>query len=267
MKRPDASVSPSLRALKGRGNPAAGKSGLLRQDFVFPSNDGLLDKAIKDLTFLILSGPTREYLDPVRFISNESSGKMGTALAKQALKKGAKVIFISGPSRIKPENGLSKRLKITDVVSADEMFAALKKNFNKADIIIGAAAVSDFKPVSLKKQKIKKGPGQLFVTFAENPDIIAYCGKNKKKQVVAGFALETENLFKNAAGKLKEKKLDIIVANGKEAMNSDKSAVCIITAEGRKIPVKKSYKNKTAEIIINETIRVFERIKTCKTLS
>jgi len=222
---------------------------------------------VRNLTFLILSGPTREYLDPVRFISNESSGKMGTALAKQALKKGANVIFISGPAQVKPENKLSKRLKITDVVSAGEMFAALKKDFNKADIIIGAAAVSDFKPVSLKKQKIKKGAGRLVLTFAKNPDIIAYCGKNKKKQVVAGFALETENLLKNAERKLKEKNLDMIVANGKEAMSSDKSAVCIITAGGSKIFIKKYDKNKIAERIINETIRVFERIKTCKTLS
>jgi len=251
------------------------------------------------LTFLILSGPTREYLDPVRFISNESSGKMGTALAKQALKKGAKVIFISGPAPVKPERKLSKKLKIIDVVSAGEMFAALKKNFKKADIVIGAAAVSDFKPVSLKKQKIKKGSGRTAITFDKNPDIIAYCGKNKKKQVVAGFALETEKLLKNAAKKLKEKNLDMIVANGRQSLGSDKTTVYLITnnmdsvsaVSFRRKPEsilsvssnklkgnvdtgfrrydnlgfskKQGSKNKIAGKIIDETIGIFKRIKAC----
>jgi len=178
---------------------------------------------MKQLTFLITSGPTREYIDPVRYISNESSGKMGAALCDAALKGGHKVIFISGKAQYYP----SGKAEIINVISADDMFKAVKKNFKRADIIIGAAAVSDFKPASFSKSKIKK-KNVLTLKLKQNPDILAYCGKNKKGKVVAGFALETDDLIKNAGKKLKDKNLDLIIANGKQSLGADKTKVSFI---------------------------------------
>lgn len=222
----------------------------------------------KPLTFLITSGSTKEYIDPVRFISNDSSGKMGAALAKRALLKNNKVIFVSGKSEVLPPDGV----KFVKIVSATDMFKAVKENFKKADIIIGAAAVADFSPVICKSSKIKKEANSgakpeaplPVIRLKHNPDIIAYCGKNKKNQVVAGFALETENHIKNAVNKLKSKKLDLIVANGKESLGADKTSVNIITGSGETIEIKNSDKNKIAGKIIDETLRIFTNNQTGK---
>ena len=212
------------------------------------------------LTFLITSGPTKEYIDPVRFISNDSSGKMGTSLACRALEKKHEVIFITGT----PEVSLTGAAKIIKVTSASDMFKAVKDNFKKADIIIGAAAVADFRPVLYSKHKIKKGRNPLLlIKLQKNPDIIAYCGKNKKNQVTAGFALETQNLILNAEKKLRNKNLDLIIANNKQSLGSDKTTVYLITREGTK-SLKQASKNVIAGKIIDETIRIFERIKTGK---
>ncbi|MDR0822920.1 MAG: hypothetical protein LBN20_03960 [Endomicrobium sp.] len=212
------------------------------------------------MKFLILSGPTREYIDPVRFISNDSSGKMGKALAQAIIKRKHNVIFITGQAAILPNP--SRSIKIVKVISADDMFAALKKNFKTADIIISAAAVSDFKPQTFSKNKIKKDKQILTLKLIKNPDIIAYCGKNKKKQVIAGFALETQNLIKNAQKKLKEKNLDLIIANSKEALGASKNSAHIINSDGKIISIQNSNKNKIADKIINETIKIFRNNKT-----
>ncbi|MDR1695368.1 MAG: hypothetical protein LBR69_01870 [Endomicrobium sp.] len=216
------------------------------------------------LTFLITSGSTKEYIDPVRFIGNDSSGKMGTELARQALRKKHKVIFITGKSEIKLETSLPEPVEIIKTVSASDMFKAVKENFKKADIIIGAAAVADFRPVSRSRHKIKKESALPVIKLKKNPDIIAYCGKNKKKQVVAGFALETQNLVLNAQKKLKRKNLDLIAANGSRSLGSDKTAVCLISPELGVKSLKQASKNIIAGKIIDETIRIFERIKTHK---
>jgi phosphopantothenoylcysteine synthetase/decarboxylase len=213
------------------------------------------------LTFLITSGSTKEYIDPVRFISNDSSGKMGAALAKQVLAKKHKVIFVSGQSEYMPPKGA----EFVKIVSAADMFNAVKENFDKADIIIGAAAVADFAPAACSKQKIKKGKNTLSeIKLKKNPDIIAYCGKNKKGRVVAGFALETENLIKNARGKLKSKNLDMIIANGREALGAEKTSVSIISKTGGMIEINNLDKNKISGKIINETIRIFANNKAGK---
>ncbi|AKL97555.1 phosphopantothenoylcysteine decarboxylase [Endomicrobium proavitum] len=214
----------------------------------------------KRLTFLITSGPTKEYLDPVRFISNDSSGKMGAALAEAALKKHHNVIFVTGCASINPP----KAARVVNVVSANEMFSAVKKNFKKADVIIGAAAVADFAPAVFSKNKIKKSGKLPVIKLKKNPDIIAYCGKNKKNQIVVSFALETEKLLENAALKLKNKNTDFIVANSKTSICADKSSAHIIFANGLKINLKKSDKKIIAGKIINETIGLFESIKTRK---
>jgi Phosphopantothenoylcysteine synthetase/decarboxylase len=215
------------------------------------------------LTFLITSGSTKEYIDPVRYISNDSSGKMGAALAGQALIKKHKVIFICGKSDVLPPDNIN----LIRVISAADMFKSVKKYFNSADIIIGAAAVADFTPVSCNRHKIKKGTDVPVIKLKKTPDIIAYCGKNKKNKVVAGFALETENLYANAVKKLQSKKLDIIIANGKESMGADTASVCLINREGESVSLKNAGKNKIAGKIINETIRIFKNNKTGKKIS
>jgi phosphopantothenoylcysteine synthetase/decarboxylase len=213
----------------------------------------------KKLTFLILSGPTREYMDPVRYISNESSGKMGVALAQAILERGYKVIFISGPAATLPKN-----IKLIKVVTALEMFKEVKANFRKADIIISVAAISDYRPYKTYKRKIKKDNSKIFsIELKQNPDIIKYCGKNKRNQVVVGFALETENLIKNANTKLKTKNLDLIVANGTKSFELDVTTVSIISVNSI-IEIKDKSKNIIARKIINETVRIYKNIKTCK---
>ncbi|MDR2395910.1 MAG: phosphopantothenoylcysteine decarboxylase [Endomicrobium sp.] len=214
----------------------------------------------KKITFLILSGPTKEHIDPVRYISNESSGQMGSALAEAAVKKGYDVIFISGPAKVLP-----KYVKIIDVITALDMFKAAQLNFKKADIVINAAAVADYRPTKISKHKIKKNctPSVMTIKLKQNPDIIKYCGENKHNQVVVGFALETKDLIKNALLKLKNKKLDLIVANGIGTFNSKNSTVSIITSNSI-LEIKNRSKNIIAEKIINETIRVFKNIKSCK---
>jgi phosphopantothenoylcysteine synthetase/decarboxylase len=215
----------------------------------------------KKLTVLILSGPTKEYIDPVRFISNESSGKMGNALAQAALKRKCKIVFISGPSSVFPTN-----VKIIKVTTALEMFKEAKLNFKKADIIIIAAAVADYCPVITYKRKIKKKRARMLIRLKRNPDIIKFCGKNKKNQVIAGFALETENLIGNARLKLKNKKLDLITVNGKESLGSDSATMYIINANGV-LEIKNKNKKIIAEKIIDETIRMFKNIESGKKIS
>ncbi|MDR1941108.1 MAG: phosphopantothenoylcysteine decarboxylase [Endomicrobium sp.] len=213
---------------------------------------------MKKLTFLITSGPTREYIDPVRFISNDSSGKMGRALALSALKRGHKVIFISGPSGVYP----SSKAEIIKVVSAADMFKAVKKNLFKADVVIGAAAVSDFKPVFFHRHKIKKTgdnqTGGVLIKLKKNPDIIAYCAKNKRSRIVAGFALETKDLIKNARGKMKDKNLDLVVANAKESISCDLASVFIINKNGGMLKLENAGKKFIAGKIIDEIIGIYK---------
>lgn len=158
---------------------------------------------------LVTAGPTREFLDPVRFISNPSSGKMGIAMADAARALGGEVILLHGPVSA-PIPG---RLQTDSFTSADDLFKKVKSHAN-ADVVIMAAAVSDFKPARSESQKVKKEKAELSVELAQNPDILEWLGKQKKKnQVLIGFAMETENLKKNATAKLKKKNLDWICAN------------------------------------------------------
>jgi phosphopantothenoylcysteine synthetase/decarboxylase len=212
----------------------------------------------KKLTFLILSGPTKEYIDPVRYISNESSGKMGLALAAYAVKKGYKVIFISGKVKKYP-----KKVELVKVTTALEMFKASKFNLQTADIIISVAAVADYRPAKFQKHKIKKSANSMLLEFKKNPDIVKYCGKNKSDQVVAGFALETQNLIANAKLKLRSKNLDLIVANGRDSFGYDKTTVYLMSSDSI-IKIENRSKKFIAGKIIDETVRIFENIKSFK---
>ena len=160
-------------------------------------------------TILITSGPTIEPLDPVRYLSNYSTGKMGHELAKTARKMGYRVIFISGPTTL----GAPKGVKLIPVKTAVEMKKAVLKSFARADCAIMAAAVSDFRPV-FRKNKIKKGSKQAFsLRLKRNPDILSELARVKGRRLLAGYSLETERPVENAKRKLKAKKLDVIVVN------------------------------------------------------
>ena len=168
------------------------------------------DLPLKGKRVLITTGPTYEAIDPVRFIGNHASGKMGFALAKVAASLGAEVQLITGPTHEKINH---PSVAVQAVVSANEMFLAVKKEYKRSDMAIAAAAVADFTPQSVAPQKLKKGKSNLSLSLIPTEDILAYMGKNKKKHRLIGFALETENELENAKIKLKQKNLDGIVLN------------------------------------------------------
>lgn len=170
------------------------------------------NKDLKGKTALVTAGPTHEPLDPVRFIGNRSSGKMGVTIADALAARGAAVTLILGPSNIKPAN---QHIKIIPVQTAEEMFVATEKIFATTDIAVLAAAVADFKPTAVANQKIKKESNTAYTLhLTKTKDILAYCGQHKKEQqCIVGFALETENAYKNAQHKMHRKNADYIVLN------------------------------------------------------
>ena len=211
------------------------------------------------LTILITLGPTREYIDPVRFISNASSGKMGCEIIQQALKKKCKVIAVKGPCdiSIKKDN-----CKVVDVVTTEQMFKAVKDNLKKTDIFIGSAAVADYRPVKTQKNKIKKSCGNLTLTLVKNVDIISYVSKHKtKKQIVIGFALESKSLIPYAKEKLNKKNLDMVIANGIKTIGSNVSEPTILFKSGNIKKMKSATKKYIAKEIINEAIKLFSNNK------
>jgi phosphopantothenoylcysteine decarboxylase/phosphopantothenate--cysteine ligase len=159
---------------------------------------------------LITAGPTYEAIDPVRFIGNHSSGLMGFELANAAALKGAEVILISGPSALNVQND---KISLVRVVTADQMYDAVHAHYGLMDIVICAAAVSDYRPKKAVAQKIKKKEDSLTLELVKNRDILLSLGEQKKNQYLVGFALETENELQNAKGKLTKKHLDAIVLN------------------------------------------------------
>lgn len=169
------------------------------------------NEIFKGKTVLITAGPTYESIDPVRFIGNHSSGKMGYAIAKLFLSFGAKVVLVSGPTKIKLTHS---NLELIHISSAEEMLASVKENWGLSDIGIFAAAVADYRPKDIATQKIKKNDDSMLVEFVKNPDILNWAGDNKKsEQTLVGFALETNNLKDNAKAKLEKKNLNFIVMN------------------------------------------------------
>ncbi|WP_326981696.1 bifunctional phosphopantothenoylcysteine decarboxylase/phosphopantothenate--cysteine ligase CoaBC [Chryseobacterium sp. MYb264] len=176
------------------------------EDF-FNSNE---NKSLEGKTVLITAGPTYEAIDPVRFIGNHSSGKMGFSLAEEASKRGAKVILVSGPSS---QTIHHKNIDLHKVTSAKEMLDKVFEFYEDVDIAIGSAAVADYAPKEVAKEKIKKNDESLTIELIKNPDILKTMGEKKKQQFLVGFALETQNEEENAKGKLVKKNLDMIVLN------------------------------------------------------
>ncbi|MHB9070883.1 MAG: phosphopantothenoylcysteine decarboxylase domain-containing protein [Sedimentisphaerales bacterium] len=200
--------------------------------------------------FLITAGGTREYIDPVRFISNASSGKMGYELARAALKAGHKVTLITTVKKSEIRNQKSE-VKIVEVISAADMFKAVKKHFKKCECLVMAAAVSDYTPIKISKTKIKKENENLTIQLKPTADILKWAGKNKKLgQIVVGFALKDRNLRKNAEKKLKEKNLDMIIANSPAAIGAEKSTVYIKQKNKKWLTVPRVAKFSIAKKII-----------------
>ena len=203
---------------------------------------------------LITAGPTYEKLDPVRFIGNNSSGKMGYYLAKNAQKLGANVKLIIGPTNLDMDLDFIETIRIE---SSDEMFNMVKKNYKKSDIVISAAAVSDFKPKSISEKKIKKKNILEKIEVVPTIDILSYLGKNKTKQYLVGFALETENPIENAKKKLNDKNLDAIILNSISdfsPISSDENKITFISSNNN-IQYKKKSKDQVSKDIFEQIIK------------
>lgn len=206
------------------------------------------------MRFLVTAGGTREYIDPVRFISNASSGRMGYALARAALKAGHAVTLITAPTALKPPAGAT----VVSVESAAEMFAAVKEHFARCDCLVMAAAVSDFTPTRPSKTKIKKDGGpRPTLQLKPTPDVLRWAGRHKSaSQIVVGFALEDRNLRDNADRKLRDKHLDMIVANAPAAIGAPTSYLHIKTIDSDWIEIAESRKIASAKYIIRQVERL-----------
>lgn len=211
-------------------------------------------------TVMITAGPTREKLDPVRFISNFSSGKMGYALAEEAARRGARVILVSGPVELEARNPL---IEVRRVESAEEMLAEARKAFAGSDIAIMCAAVADYRPAAVSPSKLKRGDSPaMTLELVRNPDIAATLGSEKRPgQTLVGFALETDDAIAHGADKLRRKNLDMIVVNSLAdkgaGFGTDTNLVTIITADGRRTAGTLKPKSAVAADIIDsiETLR------------
>jgi phosphopantothenoylcysteine decarboxylase/phosphopantothenate--cysteine ligase len=209
---------------------------------------------------LITAGPTYEPIDAVRFIGNFSSGKMGFSLAKTAANLGAEVVLITGPTSL---NITDANITVINIVSADEMFLEVVKHFRSSDISILSSAVSDFKPKKRSKVKIKKKSGNLLsIDLVENKDILKHLGEIKSnKQILVGFALETDNEFQNALSKIENKNLDAIVLNSLNdkgaGFGHDTNKVTFINKNGKIKKFKLKSKIDVSKDIFNELIKNF----------
>ena len=193
----------------------------------------VVEKDLEGLNILVTAGPTREALDPVRYITNRSTGKMGYAVAKAAAMRGAKVTLVSGPVEITPP----PFVEVVDVVSAEDMFQAVTARSSKQDIIIKTAAVADYRPAVVATEKVKKKDGDMSIALERTKDILAHLGANKKEgQFLCGFSMETENMLENSITKLVKKNLDMVIANNLKVegagFGTNTNVVTVITRKG-----------------------------------
>jgi phosphopantothenoylcysteine decarboxylase / phosphopantothenate---cysteine ligase len=212
-------------------------------------------------TVLVTAGPTYEDLDPVRFLTNRSSGKMGYAVAAAAAKRGAKVLLVSGPTALQGPQGVER----IDVRSAGEMARAVQSRFADCTLAIFAAAVADYRPTEKAPQKIKRANGELTLKLEPNPDILASVAKNKGERLIVGFAAETENVAENARKKLTQKNADLIVANDVSSVGAgfdlDTNIVTLFSRDGRDLPLPKMGKAEVAGRILDEVLRLKNALK------
>jgi phosphopantothenoylcysteine decarboxylase/phosphopantothenate--cysteine ligase len=199
---------------------------------------------------LITAGPTREHWDPVRFLSNASSGRMGMALANEAVRLGARVVLILGPV---PGNAvrLNKKVQVVPVVGALEMDKEVQRHLRGTGVFIGASAVSDYRPAAVSRQKIKDKPAALSLKLVRNPDIIAKVARAgaHRPALVIGFALETQDLLKNAALKLKRKDLDWVLANRETNLGTSEGSVTLLSRWYERLSIGPMTKERLARAI------------------
>ena len=233
-----------------------------------PDTDVLLDYILKTIAFekdmeglnvLVTAGPTQESLDPVRYITNHSSGKMGYAIARNAMLRGANVTLVSGETSIpKP-----RFVDVVDIKSAADMFEAVTSRASKQDIIIKAAAVADYTPATFSDDKIKKSDGDMSIPLDRTQDILKYLGEHKRpNQFLCGFSMETKDMLENSRRKLVHKNLDMIVANNLKVAGAgfgvDTNVITMITP-GKEIALEMMSKDEAAEQILDEVLR--QRVK------
>lgn len=206
---------------------------------------------------LITSGPTREYLDPVRFMTNASSGRMGWALARQARDLGASVTLVTGPCALKPLRGV----RTVNVVSALQMRRHVLARCRRADAVIAAAAVSDWRAPRISRHKLKRSGAALRLTLIPNPDIIKEVGRRRRThppQVLVGFALETRRLAAAAREKMLRKGLDLIVANGPASLGSGRMSLTLLDRDGRRLEKADVTKQQAARLILRRALALLK---------
>jgi phosphopantothenoylcysteine decarboxylase/phosphopantothenate--cysteine ligase len=195
---------------------------------------------------LITAGPTREYLDDVRYLSNPSTGAMGFACAGAAVRAGHRVTLITGPSALPDPPGAT----VVRITSALEMRAAAMKAYRQADAVIATAAVSDYRPARRAKGKMKKGPARIRLDLVRTPDILGEMGRSKGKRILIGFALETKDEIANAMGKLAAKKLDHVVLDSPSAFGADRIDATVIHADGSREVFRRISKKDLAKLLV-----------------
>ncbi len=236
-----------------------GKGRLADTEKIIQEIQHLLSK-VNDLagkTILVTAGPTREPLDPIRFITNRSSGKMGYAVAEMAFHRGADVVLVSGPTSLPDPTGV----KLVSVETTEQMRDEVFEHASQADVVIMAAAPSDYRPQTVSAQKIKKEHGELALALERNPDILAELGQRKQReQILVGFSMETENLLDNARKKLQKKNADLMVANDVSqegaGFGTDTNIVWIIDSSGAEKKLPLMSKRDVADAILDEVIRI-----------
>lgn len=197
------------------------------------------EKDMKGLHVMVTAGPTQEAIDPVRYITNHSSGKMGYAIARRAMLRGADVTLVSGPTALEPV----PFVKMVPVVTAQEMFEAVRDHLDEQDILIKSAAVADYRPASVSEEKVKKTEGDMSISLERTQDILGYVAEHRREdQVICGFSMETQNMLENSRKKLTKKKLDMIAANNVKdegaGFATDTNLITIITKqEERALPL------------------------------
>ena len=214
--------------------------------------------ALKGKKLLITSGRTREDIDPIRYLSNKSSGKMGYSLAQAAVDLGAEVTLVSGPTNLNVPDGLKEFISVD---SAIHMYEKVDEKFKDTDIFIACAAVADYRPKEYQDKKIKKSDLNLTIELVRNPDILFEMGKKKENQLLVGFAAETNNIIENALKKLEKKNLDMIVANNASTMGTDTNSIEIIRKDRSSTVINQKSKMELAYDILKEVILDLKKAK------
>ena len=236
-------------------------------DGKLPSEEEMVDYVVRELAFpkdlagkkiLVTAGPTQESIDPVRYITNHSTGKMGYALAKMAMLRGAEVTLVSGRTALEPP----RFVEVVPVVSAEDMYQAVTTRAKEQDIIIKAAAVADYRPATVAEEKIKKTENAASIKLERTRDILAALGEDKGKTCLCGFSMETENMLENSRKKLKKKNLDMIVANNLKVegagFGTDTNVITILTEE-KELELPQVSKEEAANRILDELIELLKQ--------